>query len=600
MNSKTIAELFIAITTEYAFSKKPVYSYKKNDVYEDISFNSLRATVQQLSIALHILGLQKGDKVAIISENRYEWVVSDFAIACLGLVSVPLYTSVTPTQIEFILKDSEAKAVIVSNSLLWSKVSKIVKNCHSVEHYISMNLIDEQEFTLLTFESLLQNAHLTIDKQQNSSEWFEVQCLSVSPNDVLTIIYTSGTTGEPKGVLLSNENILSNIQSILKVIYVTFEDIFLSYLPLAHAYERTTGFYCSFASGATTVFAESIDTVAANIKETNPTILTSVPRLFDKIYTKMEKAFALESDLKQKAIRYSLAVGLQYFKMSQVQKVSLVLELKYGLVNWLLLSKLRSKIGSEIRLFVSGGAALSQKSAEFFLGMGFVILEGYGLTESSPVLCVNRFDNIEIGTVGQPLDGVEIRLSEDGEILARGKNIMLGYYKRNEETKETILDGGWLATGDIGQITERGNLRIIDRKKNILISKGGKNIAPNPIEQLISESPLIDQIILIGDNQEYCVALIVPESSELKRIAEILGLANESMETLLVNAEILRHFKQEIDLRQKNFAKYERVRKFALLPVLFSIDSGELTPKLSIKRSVVEKKYKHIIDTLYQ
>lgn len=596
MNSKTIAELFVTITDTYNQSSKPVYRYKKNLQYVDVSFSELRTTVQKLAYALESLGLQRGDKVALLSENRYEWVLADFAMSALGIVSVPLFTSVTPAQIEYILNDCSASAVIVSNQLLFGKVAKILANCPSTTTLISITEINESN--VRTFADLLTIA--TKEKSEAQlNQWFQQKTSSIEENDILTLIYTSGTTGEPKGVLLSNKNVLSNIRSILSTFVVTNQDTFLSYLPLAHAYERTTGYYTSFASGSTTAFAESIETVATNIQETFPTILTSVPRLFDKILAKMEKGFEKESPFKQRLIQKAVSIGLEYFYAQQQQNVSPFLRGKHSIAERLILSKIRAKLSPTIRLFVSGGASLSQKSAEFFLALGYVILEGYGLTESSPVLAVNRPDDIEIGTVGKPLPGVTIKLAEDGEILASGDNIMVGYYNLPEDTKTTIIDGKWLATGDIGQWTARNNLQIIDRKKNLIISKGGKNIAPQPIEQKISELPIIDQIVVLGDNQEYCVALIVPDMTQLETLALTLGLSNLSVEELINNAEILKNISKQIDQQQKDFSKYERVRKFALLTEPFTIENGELTPKLSIKRSVVEKKYKQKIDSLY-
>lgn len=597
MKSKTIAELFVSVTTTFFRSTKPVYRYKQNLQYVDISFSELRSTVQKLAFAFQNLGLQKGNKVALLSENRYEWVLVDFALSSLGIISVPLYTSVTPAQIEYILNDCSASAVVVSNPLMYGKVAKILHNCPSVQTVVSFtSLIDE---TILTLNELIQQTSIEKTEEQ-LTKWFEQEASNVTEDDILTLIYTSGTTGEPKGVLLSNKNVISNIQSILNLIPVTNLDTFLSYLPLAHAYERTTGYYTSFASGATTAFAESIETVATNIQETNPTILTSVPRLFDKILAKMEKAFEKESPLKQRMIYDAISIGLQYVQSSQHDNVSMFLRWKYLLAEKVILRKIRSKLSPTIRIFVSGGASLSQKSAEFFLGLGYVILEGYGLTESSPVLSVNRPDDIEIGTVGKPLPGVTIKLAEDGEILASGENIMVGYYNRLEDTKSTIIDGKWLATGDIGLWTDRGNLKIIDRKKNIIISKGGKNIAPQPIEQKIAELPVIDQIVVLGDNQEFCIALIVPEVNELQLLATSLGIVNLSIEQLISEPKILQSISKQIDIQQKDFSKYERVRKFALLTEPFTIENGTLTPKLSIKRSIVEKKYKQTIESLYR
>jgi len=422
----------------------------------------------------------------------------------------------------------------------------------------------------------------------------------INREDLASIIYTSGTTGVPKGVMLTHGNFLSNIEGGLNVLHVSEEDTFLSFLPLSHVFERMAGHFLATHSGATIAYAENVETVADNLQEVHPTIMTSVPRFFEKVYARVLDSLEEGSALKKKIFLWAIEVG----KKANVYKqkglpLAGFLKTKYGIANKLVYSKLRQRVGGRIRFFVSGGAPLSREINEFFNAAGLLLLEGYGLTESSPVITVNQDKNFKFGTPGLPIPNVEVAIAEDGEILTRGPHVMKGYYKNEEETKE-VLDGErWLHTGDIGYLDKDGFLYITDRKKNIIVTSGGKNVAPQAIENLLITSKYIEQAIVLGDKRKFCSAFIVPAFDNLKNYANKNKLQFSNDEDLLNLPEVKELYRKEIDRLSVDLASYETIKKFHLLKEPFSIESGELTPTLKIKRNIVEQKYKDIIDQFY-
>jgi long-chain acyl-CoA synthetase len=400
--------------------------------------------------------------------------------------------------------------------------------------------------------------------------------------------------------MLTHRNILSNIEGIFDAIPLSENDIFLSFLPMCHSYERTTGYYSALTAGGTLALAESLETVAANLQEVQPTMMTTVPRLLEIVKKKIYTNIDTESKAKQKIFNFSVNVGRKYVrKKLNNEPIPFALNIEYKLADKLVFSKIRQRFGSRLRMFVSGGAALSEDVNEFFMASGMTVIEGYGLTEASPVVSANRLHNIEIGSIGEPFFNCEVKIASDGEILVKGPNVMKGYWEDPVSTEQAIDEEGWLYTGDIGLWTEKGNIKITDRKKNILVSSGGKNIAPQPIETLLTASPYVEQCVLIGDRREYCTALITPDFDQLKKLADNFGLQYNNPTELISNEKIIRIIKQDIDRLQKDLAKYERVRKFSLLSQPFSVENGELTPKMSVKRHVVERKFSHLIDSMY-
>jgi len=598
MNYRTIPELLISLHEKYGSSMTP-FKFKIDGKWEHVTHETLREKVENFALGLLNLGIKAGDRIGIVSENRVEWIISDLAIASIGAISVPLFTTLTAKQEEFIFNDCQAVGVIVSNTFQLAKVVEVKDNISSLRHIIIINEQFESQDINVKSMKYVSDRGSEIRTPQQRREIILEYSAKVNPEDLLTVIYTSGTTGNPKGVMLTHNNMVSNAIASKHTTKFDESDIFLSYLPFCHSFERIAGYYVAFSSGATIYIAESIDAVAGNIKEAKPTFMTTVPKLMEMVRKKIISAADNDGGAKQKIFHWALDTGLKYVHAKLNNNVSFFLQTKYKLADSLVFSKIREKIGCEKLCFVSGGAALAAEVFEFFLAIGYGVLEGYGLTESSPALTITRVENLEPGTVGMPLDNVEIKIAEDGEILARGPNIMKGYWNDERATMEAIDEDGWLYTGDIGILTEKGNLKITDRKKNIFVSSGGKNIAPQPIENLLSQSSFIEQCILIGDRREFNTALITPDFGELQKLAKNVGINFENPTELIANEKIIKVIKDDIDRLQKDLAKFERVRKFKLLSEPFTIESGLLTPKMSIRRHVVEKKYNDLIEQMY-
>ncbi|NWG28706.1 MAG: long-chain fatty acid--CoA ligase [Ignavibacteriaceae bacterium] len=594
----TIPELYKYLTEDFGPKKGGHAIQRKVDnVYKGITYNELKEETNAFAFGLAALGLKKDDCVALISENRPEWVYADFAMQLLGIINVPLYPSLTSDSIEYILNDSESKAIIVSTGFQLNKVQKIMKNCKHLKHIIILNDHDDVSATenLFTFKQIQEKGKSI---QDSNPDLLKKISSGIREDDVCTIIYTSGTTGEPKGVILTHKNIISNVNAALDIFPITKDDVFLSFLPLCHIFERMAGYYTAFAAGCTIYYAESIEKVAINLQEAKPTLMTSVPRLFERMHSRIIKNVESQPPKKQKIFYWALEVGKKFAAAQKKGSVSLGLKLKHKLADKLVFHKLRERTGGRLRFFISGGAALSKELGEFFEAVGIKIVEGYGLTESSPVIAANRPDDYKFGTVGKPLPGVEIKIAPDGEILARGPNIMKGYYKKKRETDETIING-WLHTGDIGAFDSEGFLMITDRKKHLFKTSAGKYIAPTPIENIFLSSKYIDQFVLIGDKRMFLSALIVPDYEALKEFADAHNIPYKNESDLTNNEQIYKLIEDDMAKLQKSLANYERVRKFALLDKPFTIETGEITPSLKIKRKVVEEKYNYLIEKMY-
>lgn len=598
-NFNTIPQLFKYLTEEYSKETNSyVLKHKVDDKYVGISYDQLREETELLAFGLSFLGVKKDDKVAIISENRPEWVYGDFAILGLGAIDVPLYPSLTSDSVEFILNNSESKGIIVSNKFQLNKLLKIRDKCRSLKFIIILNAkdYDPNIKDLYTFKDAQELGRKY--KKENENLFKETLELT-KPNDVCTIIYTSGTTGVPKGVVLTHYNILSNVQAALESFPIDKNDVFLSFLPLCHIFERMAGYYTAFSCGGTICYAESIETVAQNMIEVKPTIMTTVPRLFERIYSKIIKNVESQPEKKQKIFYWAIEVGREYAKAKKAKKIPIALSVRHKLADKLVFKKLREKIGGNLRFFISGGAALPRELGEFFAAVGLLIIEGYGLTESSPVIAANRLDAYKFGTVGRAMPGVQIKIAEDGEILAKGPNIMPGYYKNKKETEATIKDG-WLYTGDIGVFDQDGFLVITDRKKHLFKTSAGKYIAPTPIENIFLASKYIDQFVLIGDRRMFLTALIVPDFEALKEYADSNNIKYSNVEELTKDEEIYKLLEKDMDQFQKKLANFERVRKFVMLDRPFTIESGEITPSMKVKRKFIEERYEDLIEQMYR
>ncbi len=596
---KTIPQLFFFITKEFGKGyERPVFKNKVNNQWVDISYDQFYTNTENLALGLSALGVKHGDRVSIISENRPEWSYSDMAILGIGGVNVPLYPISTSDTIEFILNNSESVGVIVSNTFQLNKVLKIRSNCKNLKFIIVLN--NEDRGNEKGVYSLKEIQERGIEFKKSNPNYFEESINLSQENELCTIIYTSGTTGEPKGVMLTHKNIISNVKAAHEIFDIGATDIFLSFLPLCHIFERMAGYYTALSGGCMIAYAESIEKIASNMEDIKPTIMTAVPRLFERMYSKIKKNVESQPEKKQKIFNWAIELGKEYQSAKKTgQPIPIFLSLKHKLADKLVFHKLREKTGGRLRFFISGGAALARELGIFFESAGILVIEGYGLTESSPVIAANRVNDYKFGTVGKVMPGVEVKIAKDGEILAHGPNIMQGYYKNKKETEETIKDG-WLHTGDIGVFDAEGFLIITDRKKHLFKTSGGKYIAPTPIENMFLASKYIEQFILIGDRRMFLSALIVPDYEALKEYADANRIQYKNVEELVQMKQIYEMLDKELDQFQKKLANFERVRKFAILDKPFSIETGELTPKLSVKRKVIEERYKDLIEDMYK
>jgi len=592
---KTIAEMYDKLTKLNVNSERFVMMRKVDKKFSGIKFAEFREYIRNFANGLAALGIKRGDMVGIVAENRPEWAYSDLAILSLGAIDVPMYPSSTSATVEYILKDSSCKAAIVSNKLQLTKVLKIKENVKALKHIIIMNDKDSGDGILAMNEVMEKGKEYAA----SNPNFLDDEIAKAKPEDLCTLIYTSGTTGEPKGVMLTNNNFVTNIRAAKECISIGETDIFLSFLPLSHSFERMAGYYTALSSGGMICYAESIDTVAENMLEIKPTIMTSVPRLFERIHARVMKNVESSPPKKQKIFFWAIETGKKYHESRKKKKLSPILSAKYKLADKLVFKKIKARTGGRLRFFVSGGAALPQNIGEFFEALGIIIVEGYGLTESSPVITCNRLDDYKFGTVGKPIPGVEVKIAEDGEILARGPNIMMGYYNNKKATAETVDKDGWLHTGDIGEFDKHGFVRITDRKKHLFKTSGGKYIAPQPLENIFTRSKFIDQFVLIGDNKTFLSALITPDFEALREYADSHKIPYSQVEELTKLPEVYQIIEKDIATLQRNLANYERIRKFVILDKPFSIEGGELTPTLKVKRKLVEERYADLINGMY-
>ncbi|RKU11334.1 long-chain fatty acid--CoA ligase [Candidatus Poribacteria bacterium] len=570
-------------------------SHKVDKEYQDISYATLAERIKHFCLGLTELGLQKGDRVALLSENRPEWAITDLAILAGGGVTVPMFSTLTSAQVEYIVRDSGAKILCVSSERQLQKIKDWDENVPTnLQHIV---IFDElQDDAVRTFDQVCELGQGVENGDQVYQQANEV----VTPDDLASIIYTSGTTGDPKGAMLTHSNFMSNIQVITGIVTLTPEDVFLSFLPLSHVFERMGGHYLPLSSGATIAYAESPFTIRQNMQEVRPTIMMSVPRVYEAMHERILNSVKEGSPTKQKIFHWSVGVGSKVSQaIQQKQKPSSMLSLKASIANKLVFEKLKAVTGGRLRFFVSGGAPLSKAIAEFFHAAGILILEGYGLTETSPVISVNRPNQWKFGTVGPMIPGIEVKIAEDGEILSRGPHIMQGYFNKPSDTAEAIDADGWFHTGDIGEIDEEGFLTITDRKKNLLILSNGKNVAPQPIENQLKQSPYISEIMLLGDQRRTITALIVPNYDAIKEFAAEQQLEAEDIPALLQTQEVQRLIRGEINQYSPDYADFERVRMFTLMEKEFSEESGEMTPTLKLKRSVIMENHKATIDQMY-
>lgn len=578
---------------------KTAYMYKQSGEWISVTYKEAVDWAEKIAAGFASLGIKKGDRIGIISENRVEWALTDYASEALGAVLVPIYPSLLNDQVKYILNDSEAKIVVVSDEMQLEKIESIRKELKSAKHFFVVDAEDAQfSDPWKSYDSLTKIGESFLKEKP---DYVTNEISKVELTDWATIIYTSGTTGEPKGAVLTHKNLLFNVEEAYTAIKIYKEDTFLSFLPLSHVFERMAGHYLSCYHGCTVAYAESVDTVAENLQEIKPTVMVSVPRLYEKIYGKVLDSVESGSPVKRKIFYWALKVGKEYINKTMMhQPISAILQFKRNLAYKLVFSKLNERVGGRNRFFVSGGAPLSAEIAEFFGAAGISIIEGYGLTETSPVISVNHLDNFRFGSVGVVLPNVEVKIAEDGEILTRGDHVMEGYYNKEAETKEVIDKDGWFYTGDIGLVDEDGFLRITDRKKNILVTSGGKNIAPQPIENSLVTSKYIEQVMVIGDKRKFCSAVITASEETLEKWAKERNLQFSNYQELVNLPDVHELFRCEVDRLTTHLASYETIKDFILADAPFTIETRELTPSLKVKRRVVEEKYADKINKMYE
>jgi long-chain acyl-CoA synthetase len=571
-------------------------NYKHDGRWKAISSDEMLARSHRIAAGLHSLGVQNGDRVAILSESRPEWTLTDAGCIFAGAIDVPIYPTLTPPQVRYILNDSGARVLAVSNHQKFLELKQILGSCPAVQYVI---FFDPEG---MTSEDGLTLSELEVrGERQLKSQPDLVNTLvqRITKDDLATIIYTSGTTGEPKGVMLTHANLVSNLLDGARPLSFGENDIALSVLPLSHIFERQA-MYMYLYQGMAVYFAESLDTIGPNLREVRPTILVGVPRIFEKIYDRIKERVAAKGKLNVAMLDWAVSVAQEYARfMVERMPVPRVLALKHRLADKLVFSKWHQAFGGRMRLLVSGGAALSEELGYIYLGAGIPIVQGYGLTETSPVITAGSLEDNRIGTVGKPIPNVEVRIAPDGEIETRGPNVMRGYYNKPEETRAVFTDDGWFKTGDVGTIDRDGFLRITDRKKELFKTSGGKYIAPQPLEQMIKGSRFVNQVVLIGNERKFPAALIVPNWQLIESYAQLKGIKAAGQAELCRDPRIIDLFERQIAGLTADVAQYERVKKIALLENELTIEGGELTPTLKVKRRVIEEKYRPVIDRLY-
>ena len=581
------------------YGDRTIMQSKKDDEWVDVTWNRLAEVYKDVARGLLQLGLGQNDSIAILSENRPEWVFADLGIYATEGIVVPLYWTLTPSQIRYILQDCTARAIFVSNEGFLDRILQIRDELTHLEHIIVFDAIESGDLP----EGVMYLTDLIALGCDALPEVWENLGRSIAggrSGDLATIIYTSGTTGEPKGVVLTHDNFLSNVRGVLEVIDVSETDSCLSFLPLSHVFERIA-LYLFLYVGGLIHYAESIDTVVDNMSEVNPTILVSVPRIYEKAFGRILDRVRESSALRRMIFAVCLKIGSRVSRRLQAgQPVEGALGKGHRIADKLVFAKLRATFGGRIRLMISGGAPLNKQIAEFFHAAGLLILEGYGLTETSPVISANLVDSVRFGTVGHTIPGVDVRIAEDGEILARGPNIMQGYYNRPDDTAEAIDDDGWFHTGDIGHIDDDNFLVITDRKKAMIVTAGGKNVAPAAIENVLSADKFINQAFAYGDGRKFISALIVPDWERLEKYAEEHKVKVSVRAELCSHPVILGLIQRRIDTAMADFAPFEQIKKFKIMEKEFSQEEGEVTPTLKLKRKEITRRYWKDLDSLYQ
>lgn len=591
---KTINEVFNYAVDSYRETE--FLRFKYEEAWRSLTYGEVARRVRELALGLRTLGLKSGDRIAIWSENRPEWNLADLATLAIGAVDVPIYATQAHTQVEYILADSASRAIFVSSRFLETALS-MKRRLPGLEYVILLDSTNTQLDQVITVVQLVERGRISYGEQPRL---YESLWQAANREDLATILYTSGSTGEPKGVMLTHKNLTANVlNSAHWLEFDGRQELALTYLPFTHIFERAV-WYLYAHLGATIAYAESIDTVAKNLLEVHPTAMTSVPRMFEKIYTRIVERGLSAGFPKRQIFLWSLSIGRRWAERKDMGKrVGLLLSLAHKVADALVFTKWRAALGGNIQTLISGGAPLAPEIAYQFLAAGMPILQGYGLTETSPSVSCNTEKRNRIGTVGPVMDGVTVRIASDGEILVKGDTVMKGY-SRIEDNEEAFTSDGWFRTGDIGHIDADGFLVITDRKKDLIKTSGGKYIAPQMIESLIKSSRFVSQVVVVGNARKFASALIVPNLELLRGYASMKGIDYGGDGELLADQRIINLIERQVDKYTSALARFEKVKRVALLENEFTTESGELTPTLKPRRSVIEKKYAAVIDRLYE
>lgn len=573
-------------------------SYKKGGKYQSLSYGEFYEQVLMAARGLRKAGMVSGDKVAIFSENRAGWAIADFAIQCAQGITVPIYATNTASQAAYVINHCAAKIVFVSNRLQYEKLLTVREQLPLLVQVISFErFLGSHDLPVYTLYQLSEISYPVSDRERNE---IELMIDAVQATDLITIIYTSGTTGVPKGVMLTQANVIFDAHyGLEKLEALGMNETFLSFLPLSHVLERTAGYYAPLMTGCHVAFCESTEKVVENMQEVGPTVMVSVPRLFEKIYARIYEDVHLMRPLKRNLFHFAIEIGREFISRRYINPKPLgLLGLKYRFFDWLVFSKIRKRFGGRLKYFISGGAPLDKAINEFMWVIGIPTFEGYGLTETSPAVTLNSPWKVRYGSVGTPLPWTEVKLAEDNELLIRGPQVMRGYYNDAEETAKVLQDG-WFSTGDIARIDEDGYVYIVDRKKEIIITSGGKNIAPQPIENELRMDKYISQAFVYGDRKPYLVAILTPNLERLIKMAQQESIDYLDIEDLVANQQVQKRYAYRVQLINDKLPSYQTIKKFILLPRDFSVEGGELTPTMKLKRKVIYGKYEGRIERLF-
>jgi len=597
---KTLIRIFLDSVAQHR--KPALFMRRLSDTagkgrWESLSSERARHDVESLALGLAALGVRRGDRVAILSENRYEWAVSDLAILGQGAVTVPIYPTLTAPQSRYILDNAEARVLILSTPAQLEKVLGVVD---ALPRLVGILVMDpppaSRDSRVRAWSAVLADGERRLAADANA---FRSLAEATRPGDLATIIYTSGTTGDPKGAMLTHDNIASNVEACLQVVDLNANDSCLSFLPLCHIFERMAGLYAMLAAGATIAYARSVDTVAADAQEVRPTFLTGVPRFYEKVYARVMENAGNQPPLRRAIFRWGMGVGQRVAQLRfQGKTAGLLLGFVATIADRLVAHKVRERVGGRLRMCISGGAPLGSKVMEFFFAIGIPVIEGYGLTETSPVITLNVPGRERPGAVGPPVPGTQVSFSAEGEILAKGPGIMQGYFRNEEATRAAIVDG-WFHTGDIGHLDPEGNLRITDRLKDLIVTAGGKKVAPQPLEGKLKTSKWVSEAVMLGDQRPYCVALLVPNFANLEAEAKEKGWPMASRRELLQVPAVRALYQTVVDELNAGLSKFETIKRFELLERDLSAEAGELTPTLKVRRKVVNQTFREQIEAMY-